>query len=38
MADFVDEVVQWAAMYLSITIPLPNSQTEIFTDNQLHKV
>ena len=29
MADFVDEVIQWAAMYLGIEIPMPNTQLTI---------
>lgn len=29
MSDFIDQVVQWAAEYLSITIPAPNQQLTI---------
>lgn len=29
MADFIDEVIMWAAQYLSITIPAPNTQLSI---------
>lgn len=29
MAEFIDEVIMWAAVYLSITIPAPNQQLTI---------
>jgi len=32
MIDFIDEVVRWAAEYLSIHIPAPNSQSTIFSN------
>ncbi len=30
MSEFIDEIIQWAAEYLSIALPLPEEQLQMF--------
>jgi hypothetical protein len=32
MMEFIDEVIKWAAEYLSINIPLPGEQSILFAN------